>query len=121
MFDLSTISTLIVPTILILCLCVGYIIKNLIPNDNINRFIPAILAVVAIAAGVFSAVSTGTDITLDLIVGALVSGLASTAVYEQFKNLLGGSSTATATAAETAAEETAAAEEVVIVNDKPAE
>lgn len=119
MFDLSTISTLIVPTILILCLCVGYIIKNLVPNDNINRFIPAILAVVAIAAGVFSAVSTGTDITLDLIVGALVSGLASTAVYEQFKNLLGGSSTATAT--EVAAEETTTAEEVVIVNDKPAE
>lgn len=120
MFDLSTISTLIVPTILILCLCVGYIIKNLVPNDNINRFIPAILAVVAIAAGVFSAVSTGTDITLDLIVGALVSGLASTAVYEQFKNLLGGSSS-TATATEAAAEETTTAEEVVIVNDKPAE
>jgi membrane protein implicated in regulation of membrane protease activity len=120
MFDLSTISTLIVPTILILCLCVGYIIKNLVPNDNINRFIPAILAVVAIAAGVFSAVSTGTDITLDLIVGALVSGLASTAVYEQFKNLLGGSSSI-ATATEAAAEETATAEEVVIVNDKPAE
>lgn len=116
MFDLNTISTLIVPTILILCLCVGYIIKNLIPGDAVNRFIPAILAVVALAAGAFSAISTGTPITLDLMVGALVSGLASTAVYEQFKNLLGGNATTTT---ETATE--TAAEEVVVVNDKPAE
>lgn len=90
MFDLSSISTLIMPTILVLCLCVGYIIKNLIPGDNINRFIPLILAVVAIAAGVATALTAGEAVTVDLVVAALVSGLASTSVYEQYKNLVEG-------------------------------
>lgn len=88
MFDLSTISTMLMPTILVLSLCVGYIVKNLIPNDSINRFIPLIVGVVGLVAGVVSAVTTGTPITLELIVGSLVSGLSSVAVYEQFKNLL---------------------------------
>lgn len=89
MFDLSSISTLIMPTILVLCLCVGYIIKNLIPNDSVNRFIPLILAVVGIAAGVASALTAGQAVTVELIVAALVSALASTGVYEQFKKLMG--------------------------------
>ena len=88
MFDLSTISTMLMPTILVLGLCVGYIVKNLIPNDSVNRFIPLIVGVVGLVAGVVSAITTGTPITLELIVGAILSGLSSTAVYEQFKNLM---------------------------------
>ena len=95
MFDLSSISTLIMPTILVLCLCIGYVIKNLIPGDNINRFIPLILAVVSIAAGVATALTAGEAVTVDLVVAALVSGLASTAVYEQFKNIVNGKTTTT--------------------------
>lgn len=90
MFDLSTISTMLMPTILILSLCVGYIIKNLIPNDSINRFIPLIVGIVGLVAGVVSAITTGTPITLELVVGSILSGLSSTAVYEQFKNLMSG-------------------------------
>ena len=90
MFDLSSISTMIMPTILVLGLCVGYIVKNLVPNDSVNRFIPLIVGVVGLVAGVVSAITTGTPVTLELIVGSLVSGLASTAVYEQFKNLMSG-------------------------------
>lgn len=90
MFDLSSISTLIMPTILILCLCVGYIIKNLVPNDSINRFIPLILAIVGIAAGVVSALTAGEAVTVDLIVASCVSALASSSIYEQYKNLIEG-------------------------------
>lgn len=90
MFDLSIISTMMMPTILVLGLCVGYIIKNLIPNDSVNRFIPLIVGIVGLVAGVVSAITTGTPITLELIVGAILSGLSSTAVYEQFKNLMSG-------------------------------
>lgn len=90
MFDLSTISTMMMPTILILSLCVGYIIKNLIPNDSVNRFIPLIVGVVGLVAGVISAITTGTPITIELVVGSILSGLSSTAVYEQFKNLMSG-------------------------------
>lgn len=88
MFDVSTISTMIMPIIIVLCLCVGYIVKNLIPNDSINRFIPLIVGVVGVVASIISAITTGAPITLELVVSGLVSGLASCAVYDQFKHLL---------------------------------
>ncbi len=31
-----------------ICLCVGYILKNLIPTDKINRFIPLIMGVLGV-------------------------------------------------------------------------
>ena len=65
MFDLSAISTMMMPTILVLGLCVGYIVKNLIPNDSVNRFIPLIVGVVGLVAGIVSAFTTGTPITLE--------------------------------------------------------
>jgi len=92
MFDLSSISTYLVPGIVILCLCVGYIIKNLIPNDSVNRFIPLIAGVLGLAASVATAASAGSAITVDVCVAGLVSGLASTGLYEGFKNLIGSKS-----------------------------
>lgn len=91
MFDLSTISTYLVPSVVILCLLVGYIIKNLIPNDSINRFIPLIVGVLGVAATIFTAVTTGVPITVDAVVAGLSSGLASTGLFEAYKNLLNGS------------------------------
>jgi hypothetical protein len=91
MFDLSTISTYLVPSVVILCLLVGYIIKNLIPNDSINRFIPLIVGVLGVAATIFTAVTTGVPITVDVVVTGLSSGLASTGLFEAYKNLLNGS------------------------------
>ena len=92
MFDLSSISTYLVPGIVILCLCVGYIVKNLIPNDSVNRFIPLIAGVLGLVASVFTAVTAGADITVDVCVAGLVSGLASTGLYEGFRNLIGSKS-----------------------------
>lgn len=91
MFDLSTISTYLVPSVVILCLLVGYIIKNLIPNDSINRFIPLIVGVLGVAATIFTAITTGVPITVDVVVTGLSSGLASTGLFEAYKNLLNGS------------------------------
>lgn len=91
MFDLSAISTYLVPSVVILCLLVGYIIKNLIPNDSINRFIPLIVGVLGVAATIFTAVTTGVPITVDVVVTGLSSGLASTGLFEAYKNLLNGS------------------------------
>ena len=91
MFDLSTISTYLVPSVVILCLLVGYIIKNLIPNDSINRFIPLIVGMLGVAATIFTAIATGVPITVDVVVSGLSSGLASTGLFEAYKNLLNGS------------------------------
>ena len=92
MFDLSSISTYLVPGIVILCLCVGYIVKNLIPNDSVNRFIPLIAGILGLVASVFTAVTAGAAITGDVCVAGLVSGLASTGLYEGFRNLIGSKS-----------------------------
>lgn len=88
MFDLSTISSYLVPSVVILCLLVGYVIKNLVPNDSVNRFIPLVCGVLGVTATVFTAASAGAAITVDVVVQGLASGLASTGLFEAYKNLI---------------------------------
>lgn len=74
----------IVLVILGICLCVGYIIKNLIPSDSINRFIPLIMGLLGVALNCWISLSLSPEI----ILGGLISGLASTGMYEAFKKLI---------------------------------
>lgn len=69
-----------------ICLCVGYVIKNLIPSEKINRFIPLIMAIL----GVVLTVWIKGAFTPEVLLTGLISGLASTGLYEAFKNLIGG-------------------------------
>ena len=69
-----------------ICLCVGYILKNLIPTDKINRFIPLIMGVLGVLLNIW--ISWG--VTPEIILGGLISGLASTGLYEAFKNMISG-------------------------------
>ena len=66
------------PIILIACLCVGYVIKAVGKNEKINRFIPLIVMVLGLGLNVWF---EGT-ITLPVVVAGMVSGLASTGLYE---------------------------------------
>ena len=92
MFDLSAISAYLVPSIVILCLLVGYIVKNFISTDVVNKYIPLIVGALGVAASVFTALTTGNAITVDIIVSGLASGLASTGLFEAYKNLINGKS-----------------------------
>ena len=74
----------IAPIILLFCLCIGYIIKNLIPDERINRFIPLIMGAVGTAAACIHAGS----LSLPTVLSGLVSGLASTGMYEAFHQLI---------------------------------
>ena len=67
-----------------ICLCVGYMIKYLefIPN----KFIPLIMGFLGLALNIFVNMPFG--ITLEVILTGLFSGLASTGMYEMFKNLI---------------------------------
>ena len=94
MFDISTISSYLVPSIVILCLLVGYIVKNVVPSDSVNQYIPLIVGVLGVVAAIFTAVTTGAAITVDVIVGGLGSGLASTGLFEAYKNLLNSNQSA---------------------------
>lgn len=89
MFDLSIVSTYLAPSIVLICLCVGYVVKNLIPAEQVNKFIPTIVAILGVICAVIAAATTGQAITLDTVVTGLMSGLTSTGLYEAFKNLLG--------------------------------
>ncbi len=66
------------------CLCVGYVIKNLIPSQKINRFIPLIMAFL----GVVLAIWIYGAFTPEILLIGLFSGLASTGLYEAFRNLI---------------------------------
>ena len=68
-----------------ICLCVGYVLKNLIPTDKINKFIPLIMAVLGVALNMWL---NGFAITPDILLGGLASGLASTGMHQMFKQFI---------------------------------
>lgn len=74
-------SEIEMPAVTGLCLCVGYILKNLFPSNKINRFIPLIMGGVGCLFGVW--INLG--ISPQILLSSAVSGLASTGLYESFK------------------------------------
>lgn len=75
----------IVVVVIGICLCVGYIIKNLVPTEKINRFIPLIVGVLGVVINVWH---NGFSLTPDILLGGFVSGIASTGLYEAFHQFL---------------------------------
>lgn len=75
----------IVVIVLGICLGVGYVIKNLIPSDKINRFIPLIMAILGVGLNVWL---NGFTFTPEILLGGITSGLASTGLYELFKQFI---------------------------------
>lgn len=83
MIDLGFMTELYMPLIMGLCLGVGYILKHWIKDVN-NKIIPTILAVLGMAV----AILTTPEPNLQVIVGGMLSGLASTGLHQAFKNLI---------------------------------
>lgn len=82
--DLSFLSEFINLGILGVCLCIGYVIKtslDFIPN----KYIPLIMLVLGTVLGI---VTNLNDLSIDVVLTGMVSGLASTGLYEMFKNLI---------------------------------
>ena len=67
-----------IPVIVGICVCVGYIIKHLIPSNKINRFIPLIVGVLGVLLNMWLKFGISPEILLE----GLVSGLSSTGLYE---------------------------------------
>lgn len=69
-----------------ICLCVGYVIRNSITVIP-NKYIPLIMIVL----GLFlNAWINSFQITPDVVLGGMFSGLASTGLHQVFKQLIGG-------------------------------
>lgn len=82
--DITFLTEFAVPIIVGICLCIGYIIKNMIPSDGINKYIPLIMGALGVALNVW--INLG--ITPQILLGGLFSGLASTGMHQVFKNLI---------------------------------
>lgn len=82
--DIGFLTEYAIPLIVGICLCVGYIIKNLVPSDGINRFIPLIMGVIGVLLNFW----VNQQFTAEVLLGGLFSGLASTGLYELFRNLI---------------------------------
>ena len=77
-------TTFYMPIVVGVCVCVGYILKNLIPTDKINKFIPLIMGALGIGISVWLHLA----FTPEILLGGLVSGLASTGLYEAFRQFI---------------------------------
>lgn len=67
------------------CLCVGYVLKHFVPSESINRFIPLIMAVLGVVINVWY---NGFLFSPEILLGGLVSGLASTGMHQAFKQFI---------------------------------
>lgn len=82
--DLSMLLEFINVIVLGICLCIGYVIKNSL--DFIpNKYIPLIMLVIGTVLNIIFNIP---NITGEVVLVGMMSGLASTGLYEMFKNLL---------------------------------
>ena len=72
------------PVVLGICLCVGYIIKKWI-KDVDNTYIPTIVAVLGVALSIWI---SGWQITPEVILSGMISGLGSTGMHQVFKQFV---------------------------------
>lgn len=84
--DLTFVTEYVSPIVLVICLAVGYILKNIVPSEKVNRFIPLISGILGILVSFWA----NWEITPETLAQGLISGLAATGLYEVFKGLLYG-------------------------------
>ena len=75
----------LVLVVLGICLCVGYILKHLVPTEKINRFIPLIMGLLGVVLNLWL---SGWVLTPQVLLGGLASGLAATGAHQAVTNLL---------------------------------
>lgn len=65
-------------------LCVGFVIKYIVPSDAANKFIPLVSALLGVAVSCWMA----EGINPEILLSGMVSGLAATGLYEAFRQLI---------------------------------
>lgn len=72
------------PVVLGICLCVGFVVKKWI-KDVDNQYIPTIVSVLGIVLATWI---NSWQFTPEVILSGLISGLASTGMYELFRQYI---------------------------------
>lgn len=83
MLDLSVISNYLVVAVILVCCCIGYVIKtslDFIPN----KYIPLIMACIGVVLNYFIA----GYFNVNILLGGVLSGLSSVGLHQAFKNLI---------------------------------
>ena len=83
--EINFLNNYAVPTIIGICLCTGYVIKNSLQSIK-NRYIPLIMVTIGIILNIW----INKSITPDILLAGMFSGLASTGLHQAFKQLIGG-------------------------------
>ena len=83
MFDLNLLGGYLVLAVVGICVCVGYVIKTSLSFIE-NKYIPCIMALLGCALNIWIA----GYVSPEVILGGLISGLASTGLHQSFKNLI---------------------------------
>lgn len=84
MDDISFLTKYAVPIIVGICLCIGYVIKNIVTSEKVNKYIPLIMAILGVGLNIW----INMDFTPAILLGGLISGLASTGLHQAFKNII---------------------------------
>lgn len=74
-----------IPIIVGICLCIGYILRNVVTTDKVNKYIPLIMGVLGLILNIW--MNNG-NFTPEILFAGLFSGLSSTGLYEAFRNIL---------------------------------
>lgn len=82
--EISFLNSYAVPTIIGICLCTGYVIKNSLPSIK-NRYIPLIMVTIGIILNIW----INRSISPDILLAGMFSGLSSTGLHQTFKQLIG--------------------------------
>lgn len=85
MFDLNLLSSYLVLVVVGICTCCGYVIKTSFCFID-NKYIPCIMAILGCILNVWIAGYASPEV----ILGGMLSGLASTGLHQTFKNLIRG-------------------------------
>lgn len=84
MVNLDFLTEYMVPVIVGICLCVGYVIKKWV-KDVDNKYIPTMCAILGVILALWI---SGWKVTPAVLLSGLVSGLASTGLHQLFKQLI---------------------------------
>ena len=68
-----------------ICLCVGYVLKHVVPSEKVDRFIPLIMLLLGTVINVWL---NGFAFTPEILLAGMASGLASTGMHQVFKQFI---------------------------------
>ena len=75
----------VVIVVVLICMAVGYILKELVPSKKLNKFIPLILGTLGVMINVWY---NDWVFTPEILLGGLASGLPSRGTYELVRNMI---------------------------------